>query len=165
MGDISSPNEADISSAKGNGLKITVVVAGKKGSGKSTLLNNIIRLSKEEVKPTKEVTEYNEKVDCIELNVIDLPGFGGIAQTDDERHDIMAQLIVTVNEADILLYCANVWGGIGNTDVEILRLFRMVFGKRLFQHCILVNTFANTIQIQEQSNRDEKSLQQIFWLL
>ena len=115
----------EISPAEGNGLKITVVVAGEKGSGKTTLLNNIIRLSKEEVKPTKEVTEYNEKVDCIELNVIDrielkvidLPGLGGMTQSDDERHDIMAQLIVTINEADILLYCANVWCEIDDIDI------------------------------------------------
>ncbi len=79
------------------------------------------------------------------MKVVDLPGFGGVAQSEDEHHDIMAQLIVTIYEADILLYCAKVWDEIENTDVEILRLFRMVFGKRLFQHCILVNTFANTI--------------------
>ncbi len=39
-------------------------------------------------------------------------------------------------------------GHIDDTDIGILILLRMVFGKDLFQHCILVNTFANVIHTE-----------------
>ncbi len=170
-GDISLSNEAsvlekgDISPAEGNGLKITVVLAGKREIGKSTLINKLLCLCKEnEAKTgmstdptTKEVTVYSDTIhfkneDCIELKVVDIPGLGVEGQSDDERHDIMAQLIAKTNkEADILLYCASMNYGcqIGDTDIGILRLLRMVFGKDLFQHCILVNTFANVMGTEE----------------
>ena len=140
-----------------NGLKITVVVAGKREFGKSTLINNVLHRSEDteaastgmSTDPvTKNVTVYSEKVDDIDMTVVDVPGLGIGAQSDDDRHDIMAQLIAKTNkEADILLYCASVSLGcqIDDTDVGILTLLRMVFEKDLFKHCILVNTFANFI--------------------
>ncbi len=171
MGDTSSPNEAsglkleDISSAEGNGLKITVVLVGKRETGKSTLINKLLRLSPDKEADTgtstdpttTEVTVYSDTIhfkneDGIELKVVDIPGLGVEAQSGDERHDIMAQLIAKTNkEADILLYCAsmNIGCMIDDTDVGILRLLRMVYGKVLFQHCILVNTFANNMRTEE----------------
>ncbi len=167
MGNISSSNEesvlekGDISQAEGNGQKnpITVVLAGKREAGKSTLINNILGLSPDDgaeagmsTEPvTTEVTVYSKKVDDTELKVVDVPGLGVEAQSDAERHDIMAQLIAKTNEeADILLYCAsmNIGCQIDDIDIEILRLLRMVFGKVLFQHCILVITFANKIDTE-----------------
>ena len=85
------------------------------------------------------------------MKVVDIPGLGVQGQSDDDCHDIMAQLIAKTNkEADILLYCAsmNIGCQIDDIDIEILRLLRMVFGKDLFQHCILVNTFANVIHTE-----------------
>ena len=166
-GDISSSKEAsvlekgDIGPAEGNERIITVVLAGKREIGKSTLINKLLRLAPDKeadtgtsTEPTTtEVTVYSEKVDDIELKVVDIPGLGIEAQSDSERHDIMAQIIAKTNkEADILLYCASMNQGcqIDDTDVEILRLLRMVFGKDLFQHCILVNTFANTMRTEEK---------------
>ncbi len=57
----------------------------------------------------------------------------------------------------MLLYCASMCPGchIDNTDIGILRLLRMVFGKDLFQHCILVNTFANYIPEEKIKGRAE----------
>ncbi len=164
---ISSSKEAsvlgkgDIGPAEGNELKITVVLAGKREIGKSTLINKLLRLAPDKEADTgtstdpttTEVTVYSEKVDDIELKVVDVPGLGIEAQSEDERHDIMAQLIAKTNkEADILLYCAsmNIGCQIDKTDIEILRLLRMVFGKDLFQHCILVNTFANTMHTEKK---------------
>ncbi len=98
------------------GKTITVVLAGKREFGKSTLINKLLRLSKENEADTgmgtdpttKEVTVYSEKVDGIELRVVDIPGLGVQGQSDDERHDIMADIIAKTNkEADILLYCAS----------------------------------------------------------
>ncbi len=163
-GDISSSNEE-------SGLKITVVLAGKREIGKSTLINKLLCLSKEnEAKTgmstnptTKEVFVYRDTIhfkneDGIELKVVDIPGLGVQGQSDDERHDIMAQLIAKTNkEADILLYCVSMCPGcqIDRTDIEILRLLRMVFGKDLFKHCILINTFANYIPEAEIKERAE----------
>ncbi len=42
---------------------------------------------------------------------------------------------------------------IDDTDIGILKSFRMVFGKELFRHCILVNTFANLV-IADPGNRE-----------
>ncbi len=169
---ISSSNEAsalekgDTSPAEGNGLIITVVLAGKREFGKSTLINKLLRLAPDKeadtgtsTEPTTtEVTVYSEKVDDIELKVVDIPGLGVEGQSDSDRHDIMAQLIAKTNkEADILLYCASMNTGclIDKTDIAMLRLLRMVFGKDLFQHCILVNTFANKIHTERIEGRAE----------
>ncbi len=142
------------------GKTITVVLAGKRETGKSTLINNILGLSPDDgaetgmsTEPvTTEVTVYSEKVDGLELKAVDVPGLGIEGQSKDERHDIMAQLIAKTNkEADILLYCAsmNIGCQIDDIDIGILRLLRMVFGKDLFQHCILVNTFDNNMYTEE----------------
>ncbi len=91
------------------------------------------------------------------MKVVDIPGLG--VQPDSERHDIMAQLIAKTNkEADILLYCAsmNIGCQIDDTDEKILTLLRMVFGKALFKHCILVNTFANFIPEEKIKGRAEE---------
>ncbi len=152
--------KGDIGPAEGNGLIIRVVLAGKREIGKSTLINKLLHLAPDKeaktgtsTEPTTtEVTVYGEKVDDIELKAIDIPGLGVEGQSDSDRHDIMAQIIAKTNkEADILLYCAsmNVGCQIDDTDEKILKLLRMVFGKALFQHCILVNTFANNMLTEE----------------
>ncbi len=139
--------------------KITVVIAGKIEIGKSTLINNLLRLSKYKEADTgmgtdpttTEVTVYSERVDGIELKVVDVPGLGVQGQSDGKRRDIMAQLIAKTNkEADILLYCAAMLPGcqIDDTDIGILKLLQMEFGKDLFKHCILVNTFTNIIRTE-----------------
>ncbi len=58
---------------------------------------------------TQKVTVYSDTQQIenrdIELKVVDIPGLGTERQSNDERHDIMAQLIVKTNkEADIFLY-------------------------------------------------------------
>ncbi len=163
-GNLTSQEASGLSPPGKKGLLMTVVLAGKREAGKSTLINNILRLSKDKeaktatsTEPTTtEVTVYSKKVDDTELKVVDVPGFR--VQSEGERQDIMAQIIVKTNkEADILLYCAsmNIGCQIDDIDIEIIRSLRMVFGKDLFQHCILVNTFANCIPEAEIKDRAE----------
>ncbi len=151
-------------------IMITVVVAGKREIGKSTLINNLLRIEKKaeigkSTKPvTTEVSLYSDTQHIekrnVELKVVDVPGLGIQQQSDDRRHDIMADIIAKTNkEADILLYCVsmNIGCQIDDTDVAILTLLRMVFGKDLFQHCILVYTFANNLKGNEIKERTEGS--------
>ncbi len=133
---------------------LVLVLAGKKGIGKSTLINNLLDLKEEEmavtsndINPTTVETKvYNGEIRGVPLKVVDTPGLGIVSGGNGERHNTMAQLTIKTGEkGDVLLYCVciNIGCSIDSTDIEILRLLRWVFGKGLFQHCILVFTMAN----------------------
>ncbi len=80
------------------------------------------------------------------MKIIDTPRLGIVSETDVGRHKTMAQLTVNTGEqGDVLLYCVcvNIGCSIDSTDIGTLTLLRMVFGRSLFKHCILVFTMAN----------------------
>ncbi len=152
------PLEKDPARKWADNRPVVLVLAGKKGIGKSTLTNTLLGLTGERAakaalstRPTTtKVTVYSERVDDVSLKVVDMPGLGIASQSQVQRNTIMAELTVeTDKKADLLLYCVcmNPGCSIDDTDIEILRLLRWVFGRNLFQHCILVFTMANKIAL------------------
>ena len=144
---------------------VVLVVAGKKGIGKSTLINNLLGLKGDRAakaapgaRPTTlETCIYEENINGVPLKIIDTPGLGSARQAKEKLEKTMAELTtLTDKKADLFLYCASMNQGcqIDDTDIGILKSFRMVFGKILFRHCILVNTFANQVIAADPGNRE-----------
>ena len=114
---------------------IFVVLAGKSGAGKSTLSNNLLKQDNAEIELspnpiTKEVK--SEKREDSNFNVVDTPG--GIPK----RKHIQKTF-------DLLVYCIPVAPGSKFRDANpaIMRSLQDAYGKKIWEHCVIVFTFSN----------------------
>ena len=93
---------------------------------------------------TTEVKLYQKSVNGIEVQIIDTPG---LAATDVSEAKIIAELQAeSEGKADMLLYCISILpdSKINEQDEKIMKNF-MVFGPNIWNHAILVLTFANCV--------------------
>ena len=161
MSTIASANEQELVDALDkwfettNRKKITLVTAGRSSVGKSILIGNMLNL-KGDTAPehqhgpsstTKTVKLYTSTVGGVEVRIIDTPG---LAATDvDEPKSLAALQVVTGGKADMLLYCISLLPDsiIDNDDQAIIKNLTLVFGKGIWEHAILVFTFANLVKM------------------
>ena len=90
---------------------------------------------------TTKTVEINKKTNLIE--VIETPGLGALDSyiIKNMIYDLSKQ-----TRPDILLYCASLMptSRFDATDVEIIQSFTNTYGSEIWEHTILVLTFANT---------------------
>ena len=136
-----------------NRRQITLVTAGRSGVGKSTLIGNMLNL-KGDAAPrhrhgpsstTTDVNLYTSIMGGIEVRIIDTPG---LAATDvNELKSIAALQDMSGGKADMLLYCISILPNskIDQRDQIIIKILSRVFGKNIWEHAVLVFTFANVV--------------------
>ncbi len=147
--------------------KVSVMVAGRPRQGKSTALNNIFdlnleaRLSAESV--TKHVSSHEYKQNDVAVTVIDTPGLGALDVTKEEVLAEMRQL--KIKNDFTLLYCFSVDPNntLTETDAVIIRNIQSIFGKWVWNRCILVLTCCDLIREKEFPS-DEQAVEYIAFL-
>ena len=138
-----------------NRKQIILVTAGRSGVGKSTLIRNMLNLKgaaapKTEHGPsstTQSVKIYASTVGGVQVRIIDMPG---LAATDvDELESIADLQEASGAKADMLLYCISLLpdSKIDQLDQKIIKKLTLVFGNDIWNHTILVFTFANVAKL------------------
>ena len=133
--------------------QITLVTAGRSGAGKSTLIGNMLQLKGDDApksqhhstSTTTEVKLYKRSVNGIEVRIIDTPGF---AATDVSEAKIINELQAkSGGKADMLLYCISILpdSKIDEQDEKTIKTLKIAFGSDIWEHAILVLTFANYV--------------------
>lgn len=140
------------------GRKLVIAVAGKSGNGKSTLCNNLLLLEGESAAKTEDslvsvthtVSLYKTRNQPnLPLIMVDIPGLDGIDQNG-------AEVVAKVKEAtggnvDLLLYCVGIQTGtrINAGDRFIIQQLTTAFGRKVWEHTVLVFTFANKVAAEK----------------
>ena len=133
---------------------MTLVTAGRAGIGKSTLTRNMLRLTDKEVplcqhspsSVTKEVKVYTSLREEVMVRIVDAPG---LTESDVSDSKTLAGLQEkTGGKCDILLYCVSLLpdSKIDKKDEKIINKLTHVFGEDMWEHTILVLTFANAVK-------------------
>ena len=130
--------------------EVSVIVAGRARAGKSTALNNIFGLTLEarvsSVSVTKEVSITRIIQNDVILNIIDTPGLGAL---DIKTEDILSGMSkLKISKQFILLYCTSVApnSSLTETDCTIVKNIQSIFGKRVWNRCVLLLTSSDTVR-------------------
>ena len=133
--------------------EVSVLVAGKPRDGKSTALNNIFGLTLEAKVSSASVTKHVSITTIIQndvvLNIIDTPGLGAL---DIKKEDIMLEISkLKISKQFILLYCISVApnSSLTETDCTILKNIQSIFGKWVWNRCVLLLTFSDIAREKE----------------
>ena len=147
--------------AKLNGKPLVIAVIGKSGVGKSTLINNFLGLKNDDLcatgdgasTTTMKIVTRESKKQNISVQMIDTPGLGGINEIS--MVEVCKDLVrrTADQKFDILLYCVSKHPSscIDTTDVEILRTIALVFGQEIWLRTILVLTFADSANSEQDT--------------
>lgn len=138
-------------------MNLKIAVCGLTGAGKSTILNGIVgRVVFKEgdylTHETKKVTPHSWRDDDnnYEVTVYDTPGFEDDTNNADQyRADIKEKC----RDVDLLLYCISVEEArpMLVRDTKTLKELKNVFDADVWDHCIVVLTFANAIVLRSQT--------------
>lgn len=149
---------------------LVLATAGASGVGKSKLINNFLGLKGKKVAEsghsvrsvTKDVDVYEEVVHGTRVSIIDTPGFESWDLSSKDEAEALAALSVQFEgKADILLYCINVSSRFDAKEEYIVKKLTKAFGKKIWQHAILVLTHADRI-LEEESEKKLESLVEDF---
>ena len=126
-----------------------IMACGVTGTGKSTLLNGIVgkcvfkegdTLQHE----TVEVHKHLSEADSHHLIVCDTPGFCDSSGNEERYIRIIGD---ACKDVDVLLYCISMRqtkARMDNQDVKTLKNLKRALKKEIWEHCIVVLTFANS---------------------
>ena len=126
-----------------------IMACGVTGTGKSTLLNGIVgkcvfkegdTLQHKTVKVNKHILEEDNH----HLIVCDTPGFCD-SSGDEERY--IRIIGDACKDVDVLLYCISMRqtkARMDNQDVKTLKNLKRALKKEIWEHCVVVLTFANS---------------------
>lgn len=130
--------------------EITILLSGKTGTGKSHLTNALIgeHLAEEgeELDPqTDDVTPYDFTKNNVKITVFDTPGLAdGIG--NDERY--LRQILRKVKTVDLFLFCTDMTSKrFSDDDARTIRKLTETFGPSLWDHALVVLTFANQVHL------------------
>ena len=136
-----------------------LIVAGKPGNGKSTALNNIFGLNLQAKAAIHSVTTKFElrKVEKhgICLTVFDTPGLGAL---DIDKEAVTAAMTDSIIGTDFtLLYCLSVAPCSRLTEVDraIIHSLHASLGKEVWDKCVILFTFSDTVRRDEFGSTDE----------
>ena len=139
------------------GRSLIAAVVGKPGVGKSTMINNVLGLEGETkcrvgecatVTTSRVQIHMNRLLDYnidIPVALVDTPGLETFTPNMSTQ-DILKDLTrVTQGRADVLLYCISIHPAcrINAADVEIIKSLNKAYGSQIWNHVILVLTFAD----------------------
>ncbi len=142
--------------------KLKLAVAGLTGAGKSTILNAIVgrevfQEGHELEHKTLKVTPHtwSDPDNNYEVTVYDTPGFEDDSG-DTEKYK--ADIENNCSDVDLLLYCISVEESyfMSRGDRKTLKELKHVFGPSVWNHCVVVLTFANTIVLRNETKYRSK---------
>ena len=124
----------------------TIVLTGKSGAGKSSLMQILMEgkaTQKHSAEPVtdKFIAEEFTK-NGVTIRIIDTPGLMG---TKEDSKELKMCSVYTEGKADLLLYCIPVGAGhkFHEANPEIMLSLTEGFGKKIWDHCVLVLTMSN----------------------
>ncbi len=158
-----------------SGDSVSVLVAGKTGVGKSSLVNSLIgnaQLAKEgsSVRPvSSEIISYTTSLntpipgkenEVTLLTAWDSPGFGDIFISKMNRKERLCTLKLTIEKADLLLYCFKITDRITTDDITGIVEITKALDPSIWRKAVFPLTFANNLEIpeSEKGNKGAKSL-------
>ncbi len=147
--------------------EVSVMVAGRPRQGKSTALNNIFGLNLEARASSRSVTKSLSITRIVQndviVNVIDTPGLGAL---DINKEDVIADMKkLKITKDFTLLYCISVALSNSLTEVDrtIIQNIQGVFGKWVWNCCVLVLTSSDTVR-KDEFKADHQIVEYITYL-
>jgi len=125
--------------------KPVLAIIGRPNVGKSTLFNRIIRRREAIVDDISGVTRDRNYADAewagVHFTIIDTGGY--LPDSDDLIHKaVLNQVLEAINEADVILFLADVRAGVMTLDLEMSRLLR----KNKRKVILVINKVDNDVQ-------------------
>ena len=145
--------------------KINIMACGLTGTGKSTILNALIgekfftegcKLSEE----TTEIKSLRKDVPLCNAEVIayDTPGFN---KAFKDKEDYVQKIQEHCKNVNMLIYCISVnpTRVVMENDVSVLKLLKKALDTDIWDKCVIVLTFANTLisLFEEQELKNMKA--------
>ncbi|XP_078376988.1 uncharacterized protein LOC144660258 [Oculina patagonica] len=132
------------------GKPVKILLSGKTGVGKSHLTNALIgeELAEEgeDFDPkTDEVTAYEFIKNNVRITVFDTPGFADTTGNDEEY---LRKIKEKGNDFDLFLFCTEMNNTrFRNDDLETMAKLTSTLGVQLWDHALVVLTFANIVPV------------------
>ena len=133
------------------GKSIRMMVTGRIRQGKSKLANSLIgkKVAKEGAGPrsvTHNIKRFTEKVNGVQVTVIDTPGFSDLKKSD---HITVSEIEKEIGKEpiDLILFCVKMDGALQRDDYRIMRNLTRVFGQSIWKNAVFVLTCANNVKV------------------
>lgn len=139
---------------------VIIVVAGKPHSGKSRSLNNIFFMDFDSKCSAYSVThriDYRRLLnDDYELIVVDTPGLGAVDKHIDEVKKEFESIVGELSYT--LVYCHSVGpcSAITEMDGKVLRNLQNMLGKNVWQKCVILFTFSDSLRSEDYQSTDSR---------
>lgn len=136
---------------------VKILVLGRTGAGKSTLINNILgrKIASVGHRPfpeTTTVSAYKEEIHGVSVTACDTPGLGDASGQEEEY---MEKIKASCGNPDLVLYCLSMdnirWH---SDDEEAIQLVTKLLGDKIWDHSVLVLTFADKYVANNNPERD-----------
>ena len=133
------------------GKSIRMMVTGRIRQGKSKLVNSLIgkKVATEGPGPrsvTHKINCFKEKINGVQVTVIDTPGFSDLKKSDRITVSEMKEEIGK-EPIDLILFCVKMDGALQRDDYRIMRNLTRVFGQTIWTHAVFVLTCANNVKV------------------
>lgn len=145
--------------------EIKVVIAGKSGAGKSALINNLLGKKEAVTKlcpnsTTDKLEEFRGRQGDVTICMVDTEGLKEDRKKKKKQLKELSDF--TGGNADILIYCIPIAPGLRFFDANppIMKVLQDVFGREIWDHCIVVFTFSNLAweHILAEGNQEEEAV-------
>lgn len=147
------------------GKPIKILLIGKTGVGKSHLTNALIgeQLAEEgkDFDPkTAEVSAYEFVKNNVDITVFDTPG---LADTRGNDEEYLRKIKEKGIELDLILFCTEMNGTrFRNDDLETMKKLSMALGPQIWNHAVIVLTFANMVFASPSEKANGVSDEEVF---
>ncbi|CAH3130400.1 unnamed protein product [Pocillopora meandrina] len=139
------------------GQTVNILLSGKTGVGKSYLTNALLgeSLAVEgyDIDPqTDNVTAFEVVKNGVSITVFDTPGLADATGNDEEY---LRKINEKVNHFDLFLFCTEMTSRRFRTDdLETIKKLTEALGEKLWQHALVVLTFANEVSLLPAKKKD-----------
>lgn len=140
------------------GQSVNILLSGKTGVGKSHLTNALIgenlALEGYDIDPqTDDVTPYEVVQNGVSITVYDTPGLADATGNDEEY---LRKIKEKVTHFDLFLFCTEMTSKRFRTDdLETIKKLTAALGEKLWDHALVVLTFANEVPLSPTKKKDD----------